>query len=154
MEQRDISRPQDFEFKRPTVPDPVFGLVANMQRFSLKDGDVLMASNHNSINDRKSRDHNLFGSSNQLLFASMSEQKDTVRQSVNLSDRSVSQFLREEPNPRGDFAMQRSSGQRISSDCMMLIDSYHERYNKSGILFGSGNSNFEMGGPFNRLSKE
>lgn len=59
-----------------------------------------------------------------------------------MSERSISQFLRgDEPIPTIDPVVQGGSDQRLSSECMMLIDSYHERYNKSGLLFGSNNSN-------------
>ena len=95
-----------------------------------------------SMDFRKDRDF-LF---NNPLFSS---HRQSARESKNISEQSISHFLK---NDMPEVRM--SGGQRISSECMMLVDSYHDRYKKNHLLFSSKDSNQEMSGQFNRLSKD
>ena len=80
--------PEDATLKAPSLHDQVFSLVADMKRFSLKDIDASMSS-LDSLHDRKDRE---------LLFNNpiFSSYRDSARKSKNISEKSVSHFLKNE----------------------------------------------------------
>ena len=89
--------PEDANFKVPTLTDHVFSLVADMKRFSLKEIDASMSS-LDSFHDKKDRE---------LLFNNpiFSSHRDSARKSKNISEKSISHFLRNENSGMVDLGI-------------------------------------------------